>query len=417
MATKQSFGSVTTAFEHDTVEQARQAAMDDAASSGGRVYPCQVFFQGGRLMITTSFPFALLARQVVLDPAVKGGNPRGSMNRPLMPDHVRTIREYLLKNPSEYILPPVTLNVRQIPQVYVQKSNSPVRSGFLVITDATTFTVTDGQHRLAAIAGAPTAKPAIPSLMIEAPEFENDSLAVLIVVEGDIARVHQDFADAAQTKQIPASLLAAFNTREPVNRVLAAIVEGSNLLRGRVDQTSKTLSKHSQSLFLLNQVRGLVKELLVGDYAISEASLSKVSAEKIATQSQREAFVERALLLINTLAEEMEPWNAIAAMSITDSMASTIPDLRQQYINLTGTGLVIIGRIAFEINKLPESQRAAKYKDLAKKVDWRREAELWQNTIIINGKMVTNRGPLAAASDRVKEMLGLPTKSVAATNA
>jgi hypothetical protein len=168
---------------------------------------------------------------------------------------------------------------------------------------------------------------------------------------------------------------------------------------------------------LLNQVRGLVKELLVGDYAISEASLSKVSAEKIATQSQREAFVERALLLINTLAEEMEPWNAIAAMSITDSMASTIPDLRQQYINLTGTGLVIIGRIAFEINKLPESQRAAKYKDLAKKVDWRREAELWQNTIIINGKMVTNRGPLAAASDRVKEMLGLPTKSVAATNA
>lgn len=405
--------TVTKEFEHNTVEQARQAAMDDAASSGGRVYPCQVFTQGGRLMISTSFPFTFLARQVQLDSAVKGSNPRNSINRPLMPDHVRTIRGYLIKNRGEYVLPPVTLNVRRIPQVYVQKSNSSVRSGFLVITDATTFTVTDGQHRIAAIAGSPTAKPAIPPLMVEAPEFENDSMAVLIVVEGDIARIHQDFADAAQTKQIPASLLAAFNTREPVNRVLTRIVDSSDFFRGRVDETSKTLSKLSQSVFLLNQVRSLVKELLVGDYAISEDSLSKLAAKQIGIPEQQDAFIIRAQQLINILTENMEPWNAIAKISVNDPMASQIPDLRKEYINLTATGLVIIGRVAFEINKrLLESDRATKYVELATKINWRREADIWQGSIVLpDGKLLTNRGPVNLAASRVKEVLGLPDSS------
>lgn len=411
MPEKATLSTVTKEFEHDTVEQARQAAMDDAASTGGRVYPCQVFSQGGRLMVSTSFPFAFLARQVVLDPAVKGGNPRFSMNRPLMPDHVRTIRQYLREHPGDYILPPVTLNVRRIPQVYVQRSNSPVRSGFLVITDATTFTVTDGQHRLAAIAGSPTTKPPIPSLMVEAPEFENDGMAVLIVVEGDIARVHQDFADAAQTKQIPASLLAAFNTREPVNRMLARIVDGSEFLKGRVDETSKTLSKLSHSVFLLNQVRGLAKELLVGDYAIAETALAKLTTKQLATQEQQDAFVARALQLINILTEQMEPWNAIARIPVNDSMASRIPDLRQEYINLSAAGLIVIGRAAFEINKLPESERVAKYIELATKINWRRDADLWQNTLIFDGKLVNNRGPVKMASDKVKEIIGLPTST------
>jgi DNA sulfur modification protein DndB len=405
--------AVTREFEHNTVEEARYAAMDDASSSGGRVYPCQVFTQGGRLMISTSFPFAFLAKQVQLDSAVKGGNPRGSINRPLMLDHVRTIRQYLLKNRGEYILPPVTLNVRKIPQVYVQKSNSPVRSGFLVITDATTFTVTDGQHRIAAIAGSLTAKPPIPSLMAEDIAFEDDSMGVLIVVEGDISRIHQDFADAAQTKQIPASLLAAFNTREPVNRVLTRIVDGSDFFRGRVDETSKTLAQLSQSVFLLNQVRGLVKELLIGDYAIAEDSLSRLAVKQIGTPEQQDAFVARAQQLIDILTERMEPWKAIAKISVNDSMASQIPDLRKDYINLTATGLVVIGRVAFEINKkLLESERAAKYVELATEIDWRRKADIWKDTIILSdGTMVRNRGPVSNAANRVKEALGLHTLS------
>lgn len=401
--------TVTKEFEHDTVAQAREAAMDDASSSGGRVYPCLVFRQGGRLMVTTSFPFPLLARQVRLDSAAKGGNPRTSTNRPLMADHVRTIREYLIKNRDEYILPPVTLNVRQMPQVYVQKSNMPVRSGFLVVGDATMFDVTDGQHRIAAIAGSAATKPPVQPLLSEAPEFETDSMSVLIVVEEEIARIHQDFADAAQTKQIPASLLAAFNTREPVNKVLTTIVDRSEFLKGRVDETSKTLPKFSQSVFLLNNVRAFVKELLVGDYAIAEDALGRYTDKLLSTQDQRDLFATRAMQLIDVLTAKMEPWNEIVKISVDDTMASRIPDLRKEYISLTATGLVIIGRVAFEINKwLPESERFAKYIELASNIDWKRSADIWQGSILLDGgKLVTNRAPVALAAQRVKERLGL----------
>lgn len=403
------FTTVTREFEHETVAQAREAAVDDAASSGGRVYPCLVFRQGGRLMVTTSFPFTFLARQVRLDSAAKGGNPRTSTNRPLMADHVRNIRDYLIKNRNEYILPPVTLNVRQMPQVYVHKSNSPVRSGFLVVGDATMFDVTDGQHRIAAIAGSASTKPTVPPLLTEAPEFESDSMSVLIVVEQEMSRIHQDFADAAQTKQIPASLLAAFNTREPVNKVLTTIVDRSEFFRGRVDATSKTLPKLSQSVFLLNNVRGFVKELLVGDYAIAEDALGRYTDKLLSTAEQRDMFVSRASQLIDVLTAKMEPWNEIVKISVDDTMASRIPDLRKNYISLTATGLVIIGRVAFEINKwLPEAERLSKYIELATNVDWRREAEIWQGSIIVdNGKLVTNRAPVALAARRVKELLGL----------
>ena len=50
----QTYNPVTTDFEHNTVQEARDAAVDDAASSGGRVYPCLVFRQGGRMMIAAS---------------------------------------------------------------------------------------------------------------------------------------------------------------------------------------------------------------------------------------------------------------------------------------------------------------------------------------------------------------------------
>lgn len=395
-------------LEFDTLQDAREAAFDEATASGGRVYPCTVFQQGGRWMISTSFPFTFLAKQVKLDPATKGGNPRQNMNRPLMVDHVRSIRSYLLSNPKSYILPPVTLNLKTAPQLYSQRSTYPMKSAYLVVGDATMFDVTDGQHRIAAIAGTPTSRPPIPPIYLEDERFERDSMAVLLVVEPDIGRIHQDFADAAQTKQIPASLLAAYNTREPLNRVLARIVDGSKFLKGRVDETSKTLPKLSQSVFLLNQIRGFAKEMLVGDYGISEDALSRYTANQLSTEDQQDAFVRRSLELLTALTEKMEPWTTVARIEITDPRSNQIPDFRQTYINMTGTGLNVIGRVGFEIQKkFSEAHRREKYEQLATSIDWKRDAEIWKGSISIEGRIVSSRRPVQVAAQRVKESLGL----------
>lgn len=399
--------------EFDTLQEARESAFDEATASGGRVYPCTVFQQGGRWMISTSFPFPFLAKQVRLDPAVKGGNPRNNMNRPLMPDHVKSIRNYLLQNVHEYILPPVTLNLRTSPQLYVQRSTYPMKSGYLVVGDATMFDVTDGQHRIAAIAGSATSRPPIPAIYVDDNKFEKDSMAVLLVVEPEISRIHQDFADAAQTKSIPASLLAAYNTREPINRVLTRLVDGSTFFRGRVDETSKTLPKLSQSVFLLNQVRGFVKELLVGDYGLGEDSLARSTSKLLSTNEQQDSFVRRASELVDILTATMEPWSTIAKIDVNDTMANQIPEFRQKFINMTGTGLIVIGRVAFEIQKrLPEGERIQKYRELVTKIDWTRDGVLWNGSILIQGRIISSRKPVQVASQRVIDALGLPAVQV-----
>lgn len=400
---------------HDGLDAALQAASSDAAASGARVFPCTVFEQGGRTMISTAFPYAFLANQVVADSAVKGGDPAKATNRPLMADHVKTISNYVKSNPDDYILPPLTLNARELPALHVPRGNFKYRLGFMVVGDNTRFQVTDGQHRVVAIKGTGAGKSAIVGLVDDPDQrFDGDSLAVVIVVEPDTKRIHQDFADAAQTKQIPASLLAVYNTREPINAVLTDLVEKSKLLRDRVDTTSKTLPKMSQSVFLLNQIRQFVKEFLFADYALAEASVAKQSQQLLGTPDLREEFVADTIALLDVLTEHMDPWRDIVQLPLSGGPASKIPDYRQKYVNMTATGLVVIARVAYEIRKSQDIEwRKEQYKRLATEIDWSRNASIWEGTIVSSeGKISTNRAPVKQAADKVKEELGLGSPSL-----
>ncbi len=407
--------SMSEVVEHETLDAAFHAASQAAAGGFGRVFPCTVFKQGERMMLSTSFPFRFVANQVETRSAAKGGSAQDAMNRPLMADHVKAINQYLIDNREQYILPPVTLNVTELPALHVAKQGFAIRLGYLVVDDATRFYVTDGQHRISAIRGLPSGRPAVPSLFEYDLGFDKDSLAVLIVVESEMEAIHQDFADAAQTKQIPPSLLAAYNTRAPINRVLTGIVKGSALFNGRIDDTSKTLPKMSQSIFLLNQVRGLVKELLVRDYAMAEESLGRSIASRIGTREQQDGFIKQALQMLGVLTEHMYPWSEIVGLDRDGSgTVAKIPDFRLSHINMTATGLVLIGRAGHEINKLDdEAVRLAKYEELATKIDWRRDAEIWQGNIIIpaegeeRSKIVTLRRAVNLASEKVLKVLGL----------
>lgn len=403
-------------IEHATLDDAFRAASEAAVGGFGRVFPCTIFTQGRRTMLSTSFPLPYVAGpNVVSRPANKDTSAQDAMNRPLISDHVKAINHYLTENHDQYILPPVTLNIREVPVLHVAKHRFAMRLGYMVLDDSSRFFVTDGQHRINAIRGLGSGRSAVPSILDSELGFENDGLAVLIVIEPDIQAIHQDFADAAQTKQIPPSLLAAYNTRAPINRVLTSIVKGSRLFNGRIDDTSKTLPKMAQSIFLLNQVRGMVKELLVRDYAMAEDPLARNIASKIGTREQQDVFIGQALQLLEVLSEHMHPWSEIVDLDHNGSgVANKIPDFRRDYINMTATGLVLIGRAAYEINKIgDEAKRLVKYEELATKIDWRRDADIWQGNIIIpseedeRGKIVTLRGSVNLAAQEVLQRLGL----------
>ncbi|MEV6525568.1 DNA sulfur modification protein DndB [Longispora sp. NPDC051575] len=392
--------------EHPTLAAAQAAAHDEASATGARIFPGIVFRQGERTVISTSFPMTFIAKHIRFDSATKGGNPKDATNRPLMTDHARSIRDYVLANSSYYMLPPVTLSAGELLSVHAPVSKAPTRTGFMVIQDETRFSITDGQHRIAALVGQIGGRGQSGGAVEINEDLRTDGLAVMIVFENVRERIHQDFADAAQTKPIPASLLAAYNMREPINRVLSRFVAETPLFCGRIDQTSKTLPKMSQSVFLLNQVRAMVKELLFGDYAMSEDTLAPKAAQLLGREQQQDVFVSRATELVQILTEHMEPWKSIVALPETGE-TNPIPEFRQQYINMTATGLNVIGRIGFVAKDLPDEERHLLYRKLATEVDWRREAAIWQNKIISGGKIQTQRGPVTAAVLAVRTTIGI----------
>lgn len=398
--------------ETATVEDALHGAYSEAGATGGRVFPAVMFRQGGRTNLSMAMTLGNLAQLVRRQSARAGSDPRESINRPLMPEHSKTIEDYLVKNSAQYILPSVTLTTSTDLSVYTIQSPAPLRAAWVVIGDGTQFLVTDGQHRLAALTGSAEHKTKLRGALYLKPELAEDGIAVHLVFEKARERIHQDFADAAQSKQIPPSMLAAFNTREPFNRVLGGVAERSQFLSGRVDMTSKTLGKNSTKIFLLNQVRGFLKELIMGDYAASEEAVARTSVDRLEKKEFQDAYIDRAVRLLDGLAANMSPWDQVLKIDVGSTAANRIPALREQYLNLTATGLNLIGRVGYEVFKnTPEdqSERERYFARLAE-VDWRKTSKLWQGSVIApdTTKVLTARASLSRAFATLRAEIGMP---------
>jgi DNA sulfur modification protein DndB len=86
---------------------------------------------------------------------------------------------------------------------------------------------------------------------------------------------------------------------------------------------------------------------------------------------------------------------------------NVIKDRRAEgWICLSATGMVIIGRIGHELFK----KQRGNWKDTVRRlgdVDWSRNGELWQNNIVRDGKITTQRAPVRSAVDNVRIAVGL----------
>jgi DNA sulfur modification protein DndB len=189
-----------------------------------------------------------------------------------MPDHTRSIARYVKNNMNKkYILPPMTLNVHQQIRMYVLKYLSEIIAYFIVIPRTTKISVTDGGHRFTALIHLE--KQLDPEQLAE---LDAQSLAVMVSLETDPLQSHQDFADASRTKPLPPSLIAAYDLRNPANGLVVDLIEECPLFQGKIDSTSKTLSKKSNRLFLTNHIRQMVKTILTGDPSLQDDDFVRV---------------------------------------------------------------------------------------------------------------------------------------------
>ncbi len=389
-------------FECSTFEEAKNKAADDAASSFSLALQVITFSQAGRTCYSTSLPLSKLRDLIKFDSAERGDTtPEKKTNRPVMPDHVRNIKEYLLQE-DQYILPSITLNVRDELRCYTYATTAATRAAILIIPAGTQFYVTDGQHRLRAIHEA----------IQEKPELANDAVSVMIVEEVEIDRIHQDFADCAQTKAIPPSLLTLYNYRDELSHLTRCIAEDVEYFQGRIEKVGKTVAKNSQNIYTLNQLRVSIAELLTGDASATSVTLRKRCSELLQRQSDHDSWFARISDFYNQLAESIPEWRQIVDAN-SGGAAVDMSDLRYKYIHLTGTGLTILGRVGHEILRIANpTLRRQKIAELGTKINWSRDkAEgraFWDGSILTrDGGLLTSKAPMTEAVIRVKKELGL----------
>ncbi len=385
-----------------------EAAQDEASNTGGIVLPGVLFRQGSRYCIGTAIHMRRIrTRMVEVDAAKAKGTVKdvlAATNRPTMNDHVRNIADYIKNNVGgQYILPPMTLNVQQPISVYKPHYANDYGAVYVVIPETARLSVTDGGHRTKAILEAYEAMNEE-----QRAEFDRDAVSVMITLEGTLNKIHQDFADCSKTKPLPKSQLAAYDRRNPANGLVLDLIEACPLFVDKIDSSSKTLSSQSAQLFLTNQVRQLVKELLVGDYALADDQFEAKALSLLGSNStepyktSRTKFVE----FMSIVTDAIPVLSEIAALPPGVPRNIIQERRREGWICLTATGMVIIGRIGHELFKKQKSDWQEYAKRLGR-VDWSRDGELWNGNIVRDGKITTQRAPVRTAVDNVRRAIGL----------
>ncbi|MGB7984036.1 MAG: DNA sulfur modification protein DndB [Terracidiphilus sp.] len=399
--------------KYETLQEAQSQAGAEVANTGGFSIPVVSFKQGQRLMLTGAIPIAWMKGRLEQKSAEKGRgslqDTRTALNRPENAEHSRAIANYLKTNfNKKYIIPPLTLNVQQAVNLYTVNYVSEFLAGFLVIPATAKLAITDGQHRRSAIITALEGME--PD---EATEFGRNAVAVMISCEADNSQIHQDFADASKTKPLPPSLLAVYDLRNPANRLVSDLEISCVLFKGRVDSTSKSLSKRSTYLFLANQVRQMIKELLAGSYAIADVQFEQRAIEQLSSDEQYRVALSKYSAFINYLTERIHVWAEIAKVKPGSLEASKIPGLREEgWVCLTATGLNLIGRVGHELFT-HHAEDWKPYCDKLARLDWRRSADFWQGSIVQGKKIMTQQTPLHSAFKAICKAIDLNLKNSA----
>ena len=394
----------------ESYAEAREAASEEASATGGQQFPAILFRQGTRGFASTALPMGVIRERVIVREVRRGDDPSAVLrnaNRPVMPDHTRAIARYVKTNmDKKYILPPMTLNVHQQIRMYVPDYPSEIIACIIVIPRTAKISVTDGGHRRTALTNLEKQLDAE-----QLTELDAQSIAVMISFEIDPLQSHQDFADASRTKPLPPSLIAAYDLRNPANGLVIDLIEECPLFKGKIDSTSKTLSKKSNRLFLTNHIRQMVKTILTGDPSLQDDVFVKKATDLLNERGTPEYDAEKKRIseFVNILTNNVLVFAEIAPLLEARERDLIAERRADGYICLTATGLLIMAKVAYELftkqRLYPDWPEYAR--KLGAEIDWRKIAPIWQDNIINSGKSFSNKGPLNKAVEAVKSAIGM----------
>lgn len=293
----------------------------------------------------------------------------GTVSRPIIESHVSEIKEYILKRVNadkKWILGAITANVE--PKLIECKS---IGSNLYLVSipNATPLKVTDGQHRISAIA-----------LMMTTDHREliaNEQIPITLVLDGSQRQADVDFQDMAQGTSIPDSLLVAFN-HQGRDAIAKELVKRVDLFKNSTRWDSASAGSGSKYLYTLNFVAGLVGCAMQGE---KNALLEEYdNAEKIEQIGIELSEIINQFFLSCPATKALAQKNELTPDEVKDFRASCILGL--------GIGLEILGCLIYQFR-----QGNLTITQIATEIDWSRENKLW-NEIFPRQRVTTSSNTL-----------------------
>lgn len=377
--------------------------------------PAIAYYSGNRMWIAITVPYGALKSGIVKTSSVKKKGQEiiksEIKNRFLDKAHKDEIKEYMQLEP-QFTIPPVTLVSTEMlpfePIVFGDLTDSlrtqddlinilkQVGSlgGIVQIPLDYQFECLDGNHRSVAIR----------ELAEEMPEITTGSNLLLnIVCEDNVRKIRQDFVDVNKNaKQTTPSINTLFNTRDPLPRVVAQEMDRSEYLESITNVMSTSVSKNSNDIYTLNNIKNAVIELTGIDSQGAKSAEDKAN-KVLADDSIRHETEYRVAKFFDMLKDNVYLRECLNNRSNT-------PQVRNQAIITLGVGVAIAANVAnYIFDTFPKEQH---YDQLRKLMDfnWNRSNQLFKLSGIISSagddKVVTNRASITETKKQVKIALG-----------
>jgi DNA sulfur modification protein DndB len=294
--------------------------------------------------------------------------------RPLNRSRIPGIARYILENPEEYVFSSITASVDGAVSFQPVEAESDL--GTLNISMTAKFIINDGQHRRAAIETA----------LCENPDLGEETISVVLFVDGGLQRSQQMFADLNQYAIRPTkSIGILYDLRSPLAQLARSLVDDVAVFRTLTETERTSISNRSLKLFTLSSI-----------YQGTKALLGKKRTDELATEDRGFAAT-----YWDEVSKHIPEWHLAAGRKVTTS------ELRREYVHSHGLALHALGLVGSALLRVSPRDWKARLSAL-KDIDWsRRNVKVWEGRALVAGRVSKANNNVYLTANYLKRAIGL----------
>jgi len=300
-----------------------------------------------------------------------------TLNRARVPD----IARYLVENSRNYVLSSITASVdaKVVFEPFGDAANAR-NVGRLLVPMTARFLINDGQHRRAALEEA----------LKDRPELGEETISVVIFVDGGLKRSQQMFADLNRHAVRPTQSLAVlYDHRDSVSQLSCRLANRVTVFKNLTEMEKTTVPIRSNKLHTLSSI-----------YQATRTLLTKSKRSSVSPEDEQLAFE-----FWQEVGSCMPDWQLAAAKKVS------CDELRREYVHAHGVTLQALGFAGAAL--LAQEPRGWKTKLKAlRKVDWSRtNGELWEGRALVGGRVSKSHVHVTLTAILLKQCFGVPLTS------